>query len=679
MVTDDFNPYHEWLGLDIELKQPSYYQLLGVDQGEGNMMQIAAAADRAAARVRSIRPGPRAAEWAKVLDEITSAKDCLSDPSRRAQYDRQLAAIQPGAQGGFLRPVPRDKTATPVPTFAQPNPCPTGAPMPASPAAPVQPAAAPMPSGPAAPFPTAPQPTSPAAAPQQPQTSAMPSGGMPGYPAPVAPGSTYPTQQTQGTPAMPTPSAAPVTGAPMAAPQAYPTASPQTPAAGMAPHAVGYAAGGAAPVPGTAAPTGAAPATGQYGTTPATSPAATNLPTGVPLGASSTAATTAAASAGPGVKTGSERTASSMVRKRTDRSKTVPLVAAGLGGAILVLAIVLLVVIGGGGDDENGSDRKRSPNTRPPTSRPTVTPRTSGRPRQSPRHTTPPTRHVTETRKEPEPEGKPPTEPETSPMEPGTETPGETSELPKTPRVDTPPEPTSTPSEPKPGDESKPPVSEPPSDPTEPSPKPKTDPPPAIKPQPKTTPPSTVQPSAAEVATLATALKSARAKLEDSDFDGAMAELRKVESLPKLAEHQAKCERLRLVTEYASNFHSALMEAIKNLEAGDEISAGPNAAAGVVGVTADQITLKIDGRNRSYPINNLSPGLAVAIADTWLDQNDPVCLVAKASYLASLKDDDRLAKAREWFQEASKSGVDIGDLEKVIDDKYDELEKDLAP
>jgi len=266
-------------------------------------------------------------------------------------------------------------------------------------------------------------------------------------------------------------------------------------------------------------------------------------------------------------------------------------------------------------------------------------------------------------------------------MEPGTETPGETSELPGTPVIDTPPDSTSTPGEPNPENESKPPVSEPVPNPTAPSPTPKTDQPSVIDPQPKTTPPPTGQPKPKEVATLATALKSARAKLEGSDFDGALAELRKVESLPKLPEHQAKCERLRLLTEYASNFRSALMEAIKNLEAGDEITAGANAAAGVVGVTADQITLRIDGRNRSYPINNLSPGLAVAIADRWLDQNDPVCLVAKAAYLASLKDagDDRLAKAREWFQEASKSGVDVGDLAKVIDDKYDELEKDLAP
>ena len=431
----------------------------------------------------------------------------------------------------------------------------------------------------------------------------------------------------------------------MAAPQAYPSAplqqppsgpmpvgpatAPQAPTAGMAPHAAGPVAGGAAPMAGHAA--------GQYGTTPAANPANGNLPTGVPLGAGATAVASTPASTSPGVQTGAERSASRMVRKRADRSKQVPMLAAVLGGAILLLAIVLLAVLGGGGDDgKKGTGQRRPTYNRPPVRRPIASPRRSGRPSKSPRYRPTVTGTVTET-------------------------PRKGSELPQTPVVDPQPESPPAPTEPQP----------------EQSPKPKTELPPEIKPTPK----PTAQPQPAEVATLAMALKSARAKLEGNDFDGASAELKKVESLPKLPEHHAKHERLRLLTEYASRFRSALVEALKNLEASDEIPSGPNSAAGVVNATADRIILKIDGANRTYVINDLPPGLAVAIADTWLDQNDPVCLVAKAAYLASLKDarDDRLAKAREWFQEASSSGVDVGDLEKVIDDKYDELEKDLAP
>ncbi|MBC8873425.1 MAG: hypothetical protein H8E44_28645 [Planctomycetes bacterium] len=663
MVTDDFNPYHEWLGLDSQLKQPNYYQLLGVEPGETNALMISTSAERAAARVRSIRPGPRAAEWAKVLDEIASAKNCLMDPTRRAQYDRQLAAVRPGTTGGYRRPAPRDKTATAQPGAGQPNTYTTGVPMSAPTVTPVQPSTAPMPTAPAAtPYPTAAQPMAPAAGPQMPHGQATYPGVAPGYAAPMAPGTPYPAYQTPGSPVMPTPGAAPTAGTPMAAPQAYPsgplqpspsgpmpagpTTAPQTPSAGMAPHAAGPAAGSVAPLAGHAA--------GQYGSTPAANPTNGNLPTGVPLGSGATTVASTPASTSPGVKTGSERSASRMVRKRADRSKQVPMLAAVLGGAILLVAIVLLAVLGGGGGDDGkkGTGQRRSTYSRPAAQRPIASPRRSGRPSKLPRFRPTVTGPVTET-------------------------PRKGSELPQAPVVDPPPETPPAPTELQPEQPSKPPVTKLPSDPTVASPKSKTELPPEIKPVPK----PTAQPQPAEVATLATALKSARAKLESNDFDGASAELKKVRSLPKLPEHQAKHERLRLLTEYASRFHSSLLEALKNLEAGDEISAGANAAAGVVNVTADRIVLRIDGENRTYVINDLPPGLAVAIADTWLDQNDPVCLLAKAAYLAALKDarDDRLAKAREWFQEASKSGVDIGDLEKVIDDKYDDLEKDLAP
>jgi len=347
-----------------------------------------------------------------------------------------------------------------------------------------------------------------------------------------------------------------------------------------------------------------------------------------------------------------------------------PYLAAGLGGAVLLVAIILLAVLGGGDEDENETVRKAPPHKRPAARGPITTPRV-GPPSSKP---------VSEAPEDAKPEDLQPTEPETVPMVPGTETPEDTTELPGTTDVDSPTDSTLTPTEPKPGDVSKPPGTATPSDPFEGSPEAKKE-VPQVDPEPKTVPQTPGQPGPTEVAALATALKSARAKLENSDFDGALAELAKVESLPKLPEHQAKYQRLRLLTEYAGRFQSALAEALKNLEAGDLISSGPNSAAGVVTVTADQITLKINGQNRKYAIKDMSPGLAVAIADTWLDKNDPVCLVAKAAYLASLKDarDDRLAKAREWFQEASNRGVDIGDLGKAIDDQYDDLERDLDP
>ncbi|HEY2413931.1 MAG TPA: hypothetical protein VGI40_16890 [Pirellulaceae bacterium] len=89
-MSDGFNPYREWLGLDVS--SPNYYELLGLPLQESDAAKIAAAADRAITRVRSFRPGPQAREWARLLDEIRAAKECLLDANCRARYEAEQAS-----------------------------------------------------------------------------------------------------------------------------------------------------------------------------------------------------------------------------------------------------------------------------------------------------------------------------------------------------------------------------------------------------------------------------------------------------------------------------------------------------------------------------------------------------------------------------------------------------------
>ena len=69
--------------------------------------------------------------------------------------------------------------------------------------------------------------------------------------------------------------------------------------------------------------------------------------------------------------------------------------------------------------------------------------------------------------------------------------------------------------------------------------------------------------------------------------------------------------------------------------------------------------------------------------------NATICLIHQANYLLDQQITalehafiqaggytEQLAAAREWFQQAAQKGADIGDLAKVLDDKYD-LEADL--
>ena len=76
----EFNPYREWLGLECGPLPPNYYQLLGIEPDEPDVRVIHAAADRAMAHVRSHRPGAQTRAWARLLDEIAAAKNCLDEP-----------------------------------------------------------------------------------------------------------------------------------------------------------------------------------------------------------------------------------------------------------------------------------------------------------------------------------------------------------------------------------------------------------------------------------------------------------------------------------------------------------------------------------------------------------------------------------------------------------------------
>jgi hypothetical protein len=136
-VPDAFNPYREWLGLEAAPASPDFYQLLGVER-DAEPERVKQAADYAINRVRSVRPGKRAAEWTRLIDELRTAQNVLADPQRRAAYD---AALPPTAPRGNQQPFPAETpVAAPGSIDAYP---------PLSPLAP-QPAAAPVAGAPAA-------------------------------------------------------------------------------------------------------------------------------------------------------------------------------------------------------------------------------------------------------------------------------------------------------------------------------------------------------------------------------------------------------------------------------------------------------------------------------------------------------------------------------------------------
>jgi hypothetical protein len=131
---------------------PDHYRLLQLDRYESSAETIVLAADRAMARVRAQRPGEYVTQWQALLDELATAKACLSDAARKSEYDNRLQAgftstqttgQTTGHTSSGNQPLnPSIETWAPEALFppthrAEPTPLPASAPdtLPAAPAA----------------------------------------------------------------------------------------------------------------------------------------------------------------------------------------------------------------------------------------------------------------------------------------------------------------------------------------------------------------------------------------------------------------------------------------------------------------------------------------------------------------------------------------------------------------
>ncbi len=667
MSDESFNPYHEWLGLDQSVRRPNHYQLLGLDQAEQSVQRIAEAASRAMAKVRSCRPGDRGAQWAQLLEQLTTAATCLTDPGRRAEYDRQLGGGSAAARA-YNRPAPRSRVV---------------------PAAGGTSAALPMqaPQGISAAYSQGTRGPGGALDPMAPVVPAGPAGAAPAY------------GQTPGY--------GPSQAHPVSATPVYPGSS-------------GY------PVSGASGPV--APAAGGYGYPSA---AQGRIPAGIPVGRPVAAVPVgrpvAPVSAAAAPLPGKGRSVASKVRSRARNSYLV-LLAACFGVGMLLLAGAFVVTILNQKSDGRGRPGDGpivwsqpiapAPSPKSQTFRPPSPPQPA-RPVAPAPDTVVPTPQAPVGSPEalvPEAGGPPPTaipEPPVAatdlPPLPADPTPANTETLAEPsfsqPGRNLPPAslpggmpeaksvPDATLSLPTfPGAPTLGPLDK--AAPQPPSPKsqpvlPDTNPKPSLpaeptRMEPVPTDPTPTKPASGaasvkpeETAALAKTLKTAHAAILAGKYDAALVELDKVRFLPKLPEHHAKYERLTLMAGYAKEFQSALKAAVAALQSGDEIEVGSSTVVGFVSAAEDSITLRVTGANRTYAMDSLPVGLAVALADRWLKKDDPVSLVIKGAFVASVHgiDDERRAKARQWLEEASKKGVE-GELHKVLDDTYD-LEKDL--
>lgn len=94
-MSGSVDPYYTWLGIAPEEQPPNHYRLLGIRLFEDNLDVISHAADRQMAHLRTFQTGAHAAESQRLLNEVATARVCLLNAGKKAEYDANLRAKLP--------------------------------------------------------------------------------------------------------------------------------------------------------------------------------------------------------------------------------------------------------------------------------------------------------------------------------------------------------------------------------------------------------------------------------------------------------------------------------------------------------------------------------------------------------------------------------------------------------
>ncbi|MEM7475696.1 MAG: hypothetical protein AAF483_11955 [Planctomycetota bacterium] len=89
-MSEEFDPYHIWLGIPPDQQPPNHYRLLGLELYESNADVIDAAASRQTAYLHTLASGPNRKASQQILTEVAAARRCLLDATAKATYDEQL-------------------------------------------------------------------------------------------------------------------------------------------------------------------------------------------------------------------------------------------------------------------------------------------------------------------------------------------------------------------------------------------------------------------------------------------------------------------------------------------------------------------------------------------------------------------------------------------------------------
>jgi hypothetical protein len=192
---------------------------------------------------------------------------------------------------------------------------------------------------------------------------------------------------------------------------------------------------------------------------------------------------------------------------------------------------------------------------------------------------------------------------------------------------------------------------------------------------PEETPSATATPpTAEELAELSKTLTTARNAAGEHEFRIARMQLVKAGTLARLPEHQAMVTRLDRLVSLSEQFWVAVRQAMSELQGAEELPIGDSGLIViVVDVKPGVITIRRNGRNESFLVPDMPPGLAFAIADRKLDAAASDTSLMKGACLGAMKNPKQIYidEAKRYWEIARTQGVQVDDLLLALSDTYE--------
>jgi hypothetical protein len=163
----------------------------------------------------------------------------------------------------------------------------------------------------------------------------------------------------------------------------------------------------------------------------------------------------------------------------------------------------------------------------------------------------------------------------------------------------------------------------------------------------------------AQAARFKAELAAARKALGERNTQAAKERIAAAERLATSKEQKELVAAFQTLPKYVDGFWEAMREGLKGLEEAGELTVGSTIVS-VVEVSTQRLTIRANGQNRRYALDELPAGIAVAIAKKWFDDRPDNKVYLGAFYFVDPRTD--VAVAKRLWEEAASAGVDVKNL-----------------